>query len=342
MFNTSIHSTTENENVQLGFLIFPGFPMACLTSMIEPLRAANEIAATRAFDWTLISEDGGPIESSASVAFHPGCALSDAPNLDYLFLLSPPTGRFQDSRKSHGALRNRARHGAVMGGVSGGVFPLARAGLLDGHVTSVHWCYAAAFADEFPDHQTTDDVIMVDRRRVTISGAAAGFDLALRLIRHRLGDAVTTEVACWFQHPFVRGDGVRQRVPALHSRAASDMLPHPVAMALQIMDAHLATPVSVKDICNQIDVSPRHLERLFKRHFGKSPKLYYREKRLDAARQLVMYSNRPLRDIALSSGFSSAAALRQRYSQAYGLPPEADRDRINMFRVRQNAPVPSG
>ena len=27
----------------LGILIFPGFPMACLTSCSEPLRAANEI-----------------------------------------------------------------------------------------------------------------------------------------------------------------------------------------------------------------------------------------------------------------------------------------------------------
>ncbi|SUZ32716.1 HTH-type transcriptional regulator CdhR [Roseibaca ekhonensis] len=341
MFTRSIHSMTENENIQLGFLIFPGFPMACLTSMIEPLRAANEIADTRAFEWTLISEEGGPVESSAAVAFHPNCALAGAAHLDYLFLLSPPTGTFIDPRKGYGALRNRARHGAIMGGVSGGVFPLARSGLLDGHVTSVHWCYAAAFADEFPDHRTTDDVIMVDRRRVTISGAAAGFDLALRLIQQRLGDEVTTEVACWFQHPFVRGDGVRQRVPALRSTAASDMLPEPVGQALRIMDDHLEDPIAVGDICEQIGISPRHLERLFKMQLGKSPKLYYREKRLDAARQLVMYSNRPLREIALASGFSSPSALRKRYAEAYSLTPEEDRDRINMFRVQQNAPVPS-
>jgi transcriptional regulator GlxA family with amidase domain len=33
----------------VGFLIFEGFPMACLTSMIEPLRAANEISGQEAF-----------------------------------------------------------------------------------------------------------------------------------------------------------------------------------------------------------------------------------------------------------------------------------------------------
>ena len=97
----------------------------------------------QAFGWTLISEDGGPVESSAAVAFHPNCALSEAAHLDYMILLSPPTASFSDPRKGHGALRHRARHGAIMGGVSGGVFPLARSGLMDGHVTSVHWCYAA-------------------------------------------------------------------------------------------------------------------------------------------------------------------------------------------------------
>ena len=78
--------------------------MACLTSMIEPLRAANEIADTRSFAWTLISEDGGPVESSAAVAFHPNCTLVGAGHLDYLFLLSPPNGRFTDPRKGNGAL----------------------------------------------------------------------------------------------------------------------------------------------------------------------------------------------------------------------------------------------
>ena len=41
-----------------GFLIFDGFPMSCLTSLIEPLRAANEISKTQTFSWELISENG--------------------------------------------------------------------------------------------------------------------------------------------------------------------------------------------------------------------------------------------------------------------------------------------
>ena len=43
----------------VGFLIFEGFPMACLTSMIEPLRAANEISGQEAFSLVTGSRDDG-------------------------------------------------------------------------------------------------------------------------------------------------------------------------------------------------------------------------------------------------------------------------------------------
>ena len=47
-------------------------------------------------------------------------------------------------------------------------------------------------------------VILREKRRITASGSGAVFDLMLRLIEERLGRQCMTEVACWFQHPFVR------------------------------------------------------------------------------------------------------------------------------------------
>ncbi len=342
MFNDSINPGSPDENMHLGFLIFPGFPMACLTSMIEPLRAANEISGRPVFRWTLMSEAGAAVESSAMVAFHPSAALEAANAVDILIVLSPPYARFANPIRGNGALRAAARHGATLGGVSGGVFPLARAGLLDGHVVSVHWCYAAAFADEFPQLATTDAVIMTDRRRITVSGAAAGFDLSLMLIEDRLGAEVMTEVACWFQHPMLRGEGVRQQIPTPRVAATEDQLPAPLARAIRLMSENLEDPIGIADICEQIAISPRHLERLFKRVTGQSPLEHYRALRLAAARQLVMYSNRSMREIAQAVGYASAGPFRLRYREVHGLSPEDDRRKINLFRVRANAPLPSG
>ena len=54
--------TRGESTTTLGFLIFPGFPMSCLTSAIEPLRAANEISGQAAFDWKLIGETGARVD----------------------------------------------------------------------------------------------------------------------------------------------------------------------------------------------------------------------------------------------------------------------------------------
>lgn len=332
---------THDETIRIGFLIFPGFPMACLTSMIEPLRAANEISGKEAFGWRLLSEDGQRVEASAGVWFEPDQSLENCDGVDQLFLLSGPSSSFANRTPSEGKLRKLARHGVAMGAISGGVFPLARSGLLDGYTTSVHWCYETAFAAEFPKLIATEDVIMIDRRRLTASGAAAAFDLSLHLIDASLGADVATEVACWFQHPLVRGQGVVQRKPTFAAESTHDMLPAPIRSAVQIFGENIEDPVKIADVADQVGVSPRQLERMFHKVTGTTPLGYYRSLRMHKARQLLLYSKDSMADIALAVGYSSTAALTKNYREVFDVHPREDRNKINMFRVRENAIVPS-
>ncbi len=85
--------------------------MACLTSAIEPLRAANEITGTRAFSWVLLGETGEAVRSSAEVRFTPDAVLDQAQGLDQVYLLSPPTGAFLDPKHSPAVLRRLDRVG---------------------------------------------------------------------------------------------------------------------------------------------------------------------------------------------------------------------------------------
>lgn len=331
----------QNEKIRIGFLIFEGFPMSCLTSMIEPLRAANEISGTTIFEWKLFSETGERVTSSANVAFDPNAALSADADVDFLFLLSGPATQFDRNSGAEGAMRSLGRHGAILGGISGGVFPLARSGVLAGYSVSVHWCYEAAFRAEFPQLDSADDVIVMDRRRYTVSGAAAAFELALRLIEDSLGGDVATEVACWFQHPLMRREGVRQRVPTARQASTDDMLPRAVAQAIEIFSQCIEEPVTVAEVADQIGVSARQIERSFKKATGQSPTHYYRAMRMKAARQLVLYSKDTMAQIALSVGYGSATLLARHYKAAFNLTPQQERQRVNMFRVEKNAPVPS-
>lgn len=342
-FLGSIILMTNNIKTTLGFFIFPGFPMSCLTSMIEPLRAANEISGTDTFSWRLVGEASAQIPSSAKVNFEPDMQLSDidsVTDMQHLFLLSGPLAAFQQP-SSAGHLREMARRGLVMGGISGGVFPLVRAGLMDGYDCSVHWCYKAAFAAEFSTQSANDDVLVRDRSRFTASGASAAFDMMLLLIEERLGAAVMTEVACWFQHPLVRGEGVRQRMPVGQTAGADDMLPSVVREAIGMFADHIDELISVADVADQLGQSPRQLERLFKKSTGKSPLHFYRMMRMKAARQLVLYSGDTIADIAGAVGYASSTPMVKHYREAFGISPAEERAKVNLFRVQDNTPIPS-
>lgn len=323
-----------------GFLIFPGFPMACLTSVIEPLRAANEISGSQTFDWKLLSQTEGKVPSSARIEFDPDLMLADITSLDQLLLLSAPTARF--ASPSVGAkLRSLNRHGTVLGAISGGVFPLARAGIGADQQFAVHWCYEAAFAAEFPDHRNSGRVIEIGPSLVTAAGAAAAFDLSLNMIERQLGAALATEVACWFQHPIMRREGVSQIVPALSRNQSGETLTPLVERAVKIFSEHLAEPIGVQQIAETLGITPRHLERSFKQATGRNPTQYYRKLRMDAARQMILYTNEKISEIAASVGYGSAQVFSKHYQQAFDVTPKADRSRINLFRVQDNLSVPS-
>jgi transcriptional regulator GlxA family with amidase domain len=311
--------------LRLGFLMFPGFPMACLTQAIEPLRAANEITGRAAFAWQLIAETAAPVRSSAEIGFEPDTTLLAASGLDQLYLIAPPTAPFADPRRSPARLRWLDRTGVTLGAFSGGIFPLARAGLMEGRASSVHWCYEAAFRAEFPGVEARAVTILREGRRITASGAGAVFDLMLRLIEERLGRDCMTEVACWFQHPFLRDADASQKIPVARAGGTTDALADPIRRAIQLFESHVEDPLRIPDVATAVGLSGRHFERLFKRETGQSPLRYYHQLRLMKARQRVLYSNDSFREIAVSVGYTTTSPMIRHYVEIFGVSPRDER-----------------
>ncbi|MGX9356187.1 helix-turn-helix domain-containing protein [Roseobacteraceae bacterium S113] len=182
--------------------------------------------------------------------------------------------------------------------------------------------------------ELTEDII-------TAAGAAAAFDLSLHLIEQRLGPAISTEVACWFQHPVMRREGVGQSVPALSGNKAGEQLSPLVARAAKLLAENLADPVSFSDVAATLGISARHLERSFKQSTGLNPTQYYRKMRMDAARQMILYTNDRLSDIGAAVGYGSQQTFAKHYLSAFDVTPRDDRNRINLFRVKSNLSIPS-
>jgi transcriptional regulator GlxA family with amidase domain len=92
------------------------------------------------------------------------------------------------------------------------------------------------------------------------------------------------------------------------------------------MEADLENPLPLGGLAEAAGLSLRQLERLFAAQLGVRPGRYYRDLRLQRARQLVQQTGLSMMQIAVSTGFSSATHFAKAYGQAYGKAPSRDRE----------------
>ena len=87
------------------------------------------------------------------------------------------------------------------------------------------------------------------------------------------------------------------------------------------IDAHIAEPLLVADLCALIQRSEAHFSRLFKRTFGESPHAFLIRRRLKWAEQHMLQTDASLSDIALRCGFADQAHLCKHFRHLTGRTP---------------------
>ncbi|WP_290798026.1 AraC family transcriptional regulator, partial [Halomonas sp.] len=128
----------------IGFLLLENFTLFSLASAIEPLRMANQLAGRELYRWFTLSLDGEPISASDGLKVTPDAAITVPLALD-MVVVCGGVGPARAVQREHVIwLQGQARLSRRLGGICTGSWALAKAGLLDGYETSVHWeCLAA-------------------------------------------------------------------------------------------------------------------------------------------------------------------------------------------------------
>ncbi|MFN3282155.1 MAG: helix-turn-helix domain-containing protein, partial [Tabrizicola sp.] len=84
-------------------------------------------------------------------------------------------------------------------------------------------------------------------------------------------------------------------------------------------------PLSPADLAEEVGMSTRQLERLFRRYLNRSPKRYYMELRLQKARNLLMQTDMSVINVALACGFASPSHFSKCYRSHYHTTPYRER-----------------
>jgi transcriptional regulator GlxA family with amidase domain len=299
-------------------LVFPGFPMMAFSAVVEPLRAANAIAARQLYEWTIVGPDDGNIVASNGIAVTPHFPAAKAPSADYIVVCSGGDADRLTARKPLSWIRKNLRLGAHIGSVADGAFYLARAGLLDGYACTLHWQSQPAFVEAFPHIHLERQIFVVDRNRFTSAGGIGAFDMMLELIGSHHGDDLARAVAEWFVHDRIRATADRERLQLRLRTGIRDDL---VLKAAALMERAGEKFEDVSAIARRLRISMGQLERAFKAELGLGPAEYYRRMKMERARDLLAHSKMSVREVGLACGYASFSSFVRAYRSVFGSTP---------------------
>ena len=90
---------------------------------------------------------------------------------------------------------------------------------------------------------------------------------------------------------------------------------------LGFIEENLAQPLTLADLAAQASLSEFHFARMFRQSMQMAPHQYVMQRRMEKAKSLVRHTGKPLTEIALACGFSSASHFSNRFRAATGLTP---------------------
>lgn len=297
--------------LRLNILLFDSFSNMLLACLLEPLRVVRDDNNVD-IEWTILTHGDEPLKSSSGLSIAPDMPLSQSLPCHLLLMIGGDRFRIDAVNPSLRQSLRLAHRAETVIAADTAPWLLATLGYLSGREATLHWQLLADFSDTFPDVAAREERYVRDGRWVTCGSAASALDLILEEIDTRFGASARFDAAGMFLNDSSRsrmteslGDGI------LHS--------HPgIRRVVNLMTAHIETPLTLAKLSESCQMTPRTLARLFETEMGMPPGRYYQYLRLAKARDLATQTRLTLDQIALRCGFSCGSALSRAFTRAYG------------------------
>lgn len=277
---------------------------------IEVLRAANRMLGRRAYTWSHLR--GGDVAARTSA-----CGPDQI-----LVLLGGLDTPWRPDGETLAGLRAAIRNAARVCVVGSAIFVPLVAGVLGAKRLAVHPDFHPGVGEcshglEFEPAATCHDKALSS----AISPAAA-LRMMVELVGARDGEFTRCALAGYLGlsepgAPPPSGEHWRYKRMAQGNMVISD--------ALQIMLDHLEDTLTVGQIADILQVSPRKLERGFSDLLDQTPLKVYRDLRLERAHSLLAQTSMALNEISVACGFSNVTLMKKWFCRKYGETPEAVR-----------------
>ena len=322
MPDVTLSTPSDDVPMHIGFLILPEYTISTFANAVAVLRMANRQSRRHLYRWSVLTLDGEPVISSSHLELRHDGTISSVDPLDILMVCGGYCIEKHTGPLLLDTLRSLAQKKIPLGALCTGTYALAAAGLLEGYRCTIHWENLSSLREQFPRLLISSNLFVIDRDRYTCSGGISSIDLMLNLVSKFHGHALVQEISEQFTCERVRTEKDTQRAPLQYLIGANQPK---LVDAVTLMEANIEEPLGLDDIATYVGISRRQLERLFEKYLHCAPSRYYLELRLYRARLLLLQTNMPVIEVAVSCGFSTAPHFSKCYSELYGKPPRDER-----------------
>ncbi len=303
---------------RVGFLLVDGFALMSYAAAVEPLRAANLLAARPLYALSNIAAVRDRSVSSSGAVIDAATHASAGVEFDLVLVVAGGDPASFTDKAAFAWLHRLSERNVLLGGVSGGPVVLAQAGLMKGRRLTVHWEHLTALSEIDRTLLIERSLYVRDRDRLTCAGGTAPLDMMHTIIAEHHGPDFATRVSDWFLHTDVRPPGGAQRAGLVERYGTTS---RPVVQAIEAMESHVGDPLKLGQLAVRSGVGARQLNRLFSDKLGSSVMAFYLALRLEKAHNLLTQSSLSVTQVAMATGFSNAAHFSRAFSESYRKTP---------------------
>lgn len=301
-----------------------GFSSYEASSVCQTLQTANEILDIERFAWRYVSDHPGLVSSSDGMMVRAEPAIDNHELPDVMVVVGGKSGRSRAWMPRARQMQRKALAVVLLSDAATAY--ISETKTPSGKVTT-HWKDAATLRETGYYANLTDSLSESSDGVITSAGSGATVEMIIGLIASLLDAQQVAELGNRLLLPLIRKSDSEQPKDIADNHALFDQK---VTAAIKLMEDTIMEPMTMAELTEEIGLSTRHLERVFRTVFNQSPARFYKQLRTKRARAMIEETLLPLAEIAAATGFGSCNTLCQAVKDEYGFTPSKMRARKNL------------
>ncbi len=320
---TTVDPRTPREAVQRSIEIYvnKGFSDLELAAITHTLSTANDILAQDTFSWRFVSDTPGFVNGETGTIVRAEPAIDNHGFSDLMVVIGGKSASKASWLRRTRAMQRKALPVVLLSNAATGYIKEAKSPV--GKVTT-HWRDIATLEETGYYPNLTSRFSESSDGIITAAGVGATSELIIGLIAPLLDSPQVAELGNrLLLHTIRKSDAEQPKDIADNAGLFDSHVTH----AIRLMEGSIAEPMPMADLTQEVGVSTRHLERVFRKVFDDTPAKFYKRLRTKRARTMIEETLMPMVEIAVATGFGSCDTLSKAVKDEYGITPSKMRAR---------------